>query len=186
MEIGAGGIRKKDRVVTIKVTTKDIETRIKSDHTPFSRSSPSSSSNNSNPNNSSSTSTQPRKEMSRFITHGSRIGKTPQRRYPTKTPYQDALDLTERASENWERIIAEGPRRKQALKTKKNKLTAKECTSRWNSKNKPLMQASHISYNRTIIDLVEKGRYSHPNYNVDHLVSRKTEEKQKIDARYGE
>lgn len=206
MEIGAAGIRKskKERVVTIKVTTEDIETRIKSDHAPFSRNnSMTSSSNNSNPNNASS-----------ILTHSSTgsgnadrstfnrvLGSGTPSRYPTKTPYQEALNLTGRAGEVWEKIIADGPRHKAKKISSRVKSEEKEQTrvktstatprevrkgSKPMSRSKNLAQSSHISYNRTIIDFVEKDRYSHPNYNVDHLVPRKIDAKKKIDARYGE
>ena len=183
MEITAA-IRKKDRVVTIKVTTKDVENRIKSD-SPFTRNTLSNSSRSTQDSNTLSSSQQ---DMAQLSTSG--IGSETFKRYPSKTPYQAALNLTGRAEDNWERIIADGPKHKsKTIKqaSKKNKPTTKCVGCDKGSKNKPkLMIASHISYNRTVIDALEKNRYSHPNYNVEHLVPKEKNVKAKIDAKYGE
>ena len=48
---------------------------------------------------------------------------------------------------------------------------------------KQLLQSQHISYNQTVIDTMERDRYTHPNYNVDIPKKKKPA---KIDARYGE
>lgn len=179
MEVDSNSIKKKDRIVRLKFTQDDVQKRIKSDHSPFSR--------KSSTNSTSTSSSIAPKHVSSMSTETFNLKKNENRaihqsqgsRYSSKNPYQEQPQLSRRACEDWERLIAPCRLASEVKpKTPRDKIEAAKGS-------KALMQASNISYNRTIIDHLERDRYTHPNYNVEHLISAK-KKTVKIDARFEE
>ena len=173
MEIG--GIKKKDRVVSVKVTKGDVENRIKSNDAPFAipRNISSSTSKNSNISLNSSRSQAPLP-----VPSGHRL---PTPKYPgeDKTPRQ--YQEQRRPCEDYDRFIAPNPKQKRKTMTNAKKAPTTTSLQEVDANTRGL----HISYNRTIIDHLEKDRFSHPNYDVSHLVNYTEKKPFKIDARYG-
>lgn len=180
MEIG--GIKKKDRVVSVKVTKGDVESRIKSNETPFAiqRNLSSSTSRYSNISLKSSRSQAPLQVPSGHRLPTSRNCKEKNASHQYQEP--------RRPCEHYDRFIAPNPKQKRATKSKNKMLKA--ITQQENPDGKisipENINVPPISYNRTIIDHFEKYRYSHPNYNVNHLVNFVPKQAIKIDARYGD
>ena len=176
MEIG--GIKKKNRVVSIKLTQGDVENRIKSNDSPFvvARDSTTTKNSNSSSNLSNERSPLPVPSEKRL----------PTPRYPSckNMPPPRHFQQPGRACEHYERFVAPKP-----TQHHKGKLTANQVNSGGKVREPRLKDVvsespSHISYNREIIDHFEKGRYAHPHYNVNHLFPK--QKPLKIDARYGD